>query len=341
MGIKHKILVVDDHPFMRELAEEILCDSYQIIHAANGFDALKLANIERPVLILLDVEMPGIDGYETCRQLKSESATALIPVIFVSACSLIEERLKGYDVGGNDYIVKPFDPYELKAKIGRFLGVMQRIHSAELTANSSLAALDRLPSGVLLIDSRGEVTFANLSVQHMLKNNNGLRLYKYTNTSGLGKLVADNKTANSAITHAINAILNTASNAIPTHFSRCISVPQTSGLASYTLQISELRNSHNFNTGENAPTVIIFIADGHQPIEIDPELLKNAYGLTPAESHVALSLIDCDTIKNVADQLGIGAATVRFHIKQIYSKLGVNNKASFIKLMMGLAGGSS
>lgn len=221
--------------------------------------------------------------------------------------------------------------------LSRSLGVMQRLRSAELTVATTLAALDRLPSGVLLIDAYGEVNFANRSAQRILEDGDGLRLRKLTNTAGLGKLVAENNNANQAINKAISATVSRDLYATA-HFSQCVSVPQTSGLASYTLQFSALGNHHEYNTGNNAPAAIIFITDGRQQVEIDPALLHSAYDLTPCEARVAIALLECATIQDVADQLEVGVATVRSHVKQIYAKLGVDTRARFVKLMLGLAG---
>lgn len=121
MDDKVLILVVDDDLFQRELAEDFLAGDYRVVCAEDGASALMLALEQPPGLILLDVEMPGMDGYETCRLFRQEEATSAVPVIFVSAHDRIEERLKGYEAGGDDYVSKPFEPQELKAKIAHLL----------------------------------------------------------------------------------------------------------------------------------------------------------------------------------------------------------------------------
>jgi len=147
MDDKIKILVVDDDAFMREMVEDVLSGTYQIITAESGKDALMLAQNEHPALILLDVEMPGMDGYETCRQLKDGDATSSIPVIFVSALDQIEERLKGYEVGGNDYVIKPFDPQELKAKIAHLLSMIsERTQLKEMASYATNTAMTAMVS---------------------------------------------------------------------------------------------------------------------------------------------------------------------------------------------------
>lgn len=220
--------------------------------------------------------------------------------------------------------------------LSRSLGVMQRLRLAELTMAATLEALDRLPSGVLLMDGSGAAAFANRSAQRMLDDGDGLRLRKLTNTSGLGNLVAENTAASKAISDAISATLNRDPYTTP-HFSKCITVPRTSGLASYTLQLSALGDHNEFGGGSGGFATIVFIADGAQEINIDPEILQSAYGLSPAEARVAVALLDCSSAKEVADRLGVSHNTVRTQINQVYAKLGVNSRARFVKLLLGLA----
>lgn len=104
-----KILLVDDEPANLELLIDALEQQYQVIVAINGERALKLALAEpQPDLILLDVVMPGMDGYEVCRRLKADPRTARIPVIFITARHTQEDEQQGLDLGAVDYITKPF-----------------------------------------------------------------------------------------------------------------------------------------------------------------------------------------------------------------------------------------
>lgn len=132
---------------MREMIDDVLGEDYQILAAENGSDALMLAQAEQPALMLLDVEMPGMDGYETCAKLKQEDTLASMPVIFVSARDQIEERLKGYEVGGNDYVIKPFDTQELKAKIVHLLGIVsERAQLKEMVSYATNMAMTTMAS---------------------------------------------------------------------------------------------------------------------------------------------------------------------------------------------------
>src|SRR5580692_4499594 len=112
------ILVVDDTPLNIGVISGALKDSYKTKVATNGEKALALANAEeKPDLILLDVMMPGMDGYEVCRRLKADSATREIPVIFLTGQTAAEDETRGFEVGAVDYVHKPFSPAVVKARV--------------------------------------------------------------------------------------------------------------------------------------------------------------------------------------------------------------------------------
>ncbi len=113
-----KVLVVDDHPSSRMTAVALLSvEGYQVIEADSGSAALKLVLDENPDLILLDVMMPGMDGFEVCRRLKQDEQTRLIPIVFITALSDRRARVKGIEAGGDDFLTKPFDQLELSARV--------------------------------------------------------------------------------------------------------------------------------------------------------------------------------------------------------------------------------
>lgn len=115
---KHRILLVDDNPDDIHILMESLAGEFAVIAATSGEKAIEMATKSpHPDVILLDVNMPGIDGYETCRRLKSDEATRDIDIIFVSAQDSVEEILVGYEAGASDYLTKPVNPAELLQKI--------------------------------------------------------------------------------------------------------------------------------------------------------------------------------------------------------------------------------
>lgn len=117
MADAEKVLVVDDESLMHELYGEALGDRFALSFASDGEDALRqLAQGLNPAAIVMDVSMPGLDGYETCRRLRQQLPDAP-PVLFVSGNDRLEDRMRGYDAGGSDYLCKPFEADELEAKI--------------------------------------------------------------------------------------------------------------------------------------------------------------------------------------------------------------------------------
>ena len=112
-----KILLVDDNPTnLKVLWQALEEEAYEIMAATSGEQAIQLAHDGRPDLILLDVMMPYMDGFETCRRLKADSQTAEIPVLFITARDETEALVEGFSAGGFDYIVKPFRSAEVLAR---------------------------------------------------------------------------------------------------------------------------------------------------------------------------------------------------------------------------------
>lgn len=117
-----KILVVDDNPENVELVRDILeVGGYLVLVARTGEEALTIAPEDQPDLVLLDVNMPGLNGFEVCAQLKQGDLTRNIPVIMLTALADVESRVQGLSVGADDYLTKPFSPRELMARIDRSL----------------------------------------------------------------------------------------------------------------------------------------------------------------------------------------------------------------------------
>jgi two-component system KDP operon response regulator KdpE len=116
---KHLILVVDDEPaIVRLVRAKLQADGYSVMTASRGEEALNFLEDERPDLVILDLMMPGMDGYETLRRIRS---TNQVPVIMLTARAGDADRLKGFQVGADDYVTKPFNPDELAARVAAVL----------------------------------------------------------------------------------------------------------------------------------------------------------------------------------------------------------------------------
>ena len=117
-----RVLVADDEQdLVWALRHTLRGEGYEVLVAYNGLEALALAQQERPDLVILDVMMPGLDGLDVCRRLRGDPVLAAVPVLFLTVRSSIEQRVEGLDEGSDDYLVKPFDMRELKARVRALL----------------------------------------------------------------------------------------------------------------------------------------------------------------------------------------------------------------------------
>ncbi|MGH7681618.1 MAG: response regulator [Candidatus Eiseniibacteriota bacterium] len=123
MSSKGKILVVDDEIYIVHILDFSLgMEGYEVITALDGEQALEKLKSDRPDLIVLDIMMPKLDGYEVCKAIKSDPETRQIPVILLSAKGRNVDQKLGFDVGADDYITKPFSPRKLVERINQLLG---------------------------------------------------------------------------------------------------------------------------------------------------------------------------------------------------------------------------
>jgi two-component system cell cycle response regulator DivK len=120
--MSQRILVIEDQEDNRRIVHDLLTSvGYEIIEAVNGEDGVKAAAVQVPDLILMDIQLPGIDGYETTRQIKAKLDLKHIPIIAVTSYALSGDDVKAYEAGCNGYVAKPFSPRALLAKIREYL----------------------------------------------------------------------------------------------------------------------------------------------------------------------------------------------------------------------------
>jgi two-component system sensor histidine kinase/response regulator len=178
---RQKILIVDDNPKNRAICEEIFEEDFDLIHAEDGAAALRLIRERHPDVVLLDVMMPGINGYEVCQRMKADAETGHIPVIIVSAKGQTDEIIEGFDSRADDYIVKPFVNSELRARVRATLRLKQaqdelqaanrklHEHTRKLEeANERLKELDRIKAGftaMLVHDLRSPLSVVQVTLQ--------------------------------------------------------------------------------------------------------------------------------------------------------------------------------
>jgi len=146
------LLIVDDTPENIDILRAVLMHDYQLKVATNGEKALELCHREpQPQLVLLDIMMPGMDGYEVCRRLKEDERTRRIPVIFVTAMSEAGDEVRGLELGAVDYLTKPVQPAIVKARVRTHLTLYKQTLllenilnqcSSELSAMRNVLGLD-------------------------------------------------------------------------------------------------------------------------------------------------------------------------------------------------------
>ena len=161
-GTSAKILLVDDRPENLLALEAILSGlGHDLVKAASGEEALKRLLTEDVAVILLDVQMPGMDGFETANHIKQRERTRDIPILFLTAIDgAAHQAFRGYAAGAVDYLAKPFDPWVLRAKVAVFVELHERRRQLEAQTSSLLEEAGLLRSGRL--QELSEATLAKL-----------------------------------------------------------------------------------------------------------------------------------------------------------------------------------
>lgn len=167
---KPTILIVDDEEVNVEVLEEMLSKDYTVLKAYNGTDALLQADISSPDMILLDIMMPDINGYEVCKKIKGNEKTMHIPVVMVTVLSEREDRIKAIEAGADDFLNKPVDDYELTARVRSLIRIKQ-YHDALMNEQDKLltfkSGLDSMDDCVIITNVSGDIEYVNPSFVEM------------------------------------------------------------------------------------------------------------------------------------------------------------------------------
>src|SRR3954454_3274572 len=161
--MKAKILMVDDKPENLVALEAALKPlGKELVSANSGEEALKALLHEDFAVVLLDVQMPGMDGFETAELIKGRERTRTVPIIFVTAISKEREHVfRGYSAGAVDYVFKPYDPAVLRSKVSVFLELDAKTRAAARSEALLRAAFDAAPIGMARLDLEGRIAEAN------------------------------------------------------------------------------------------------------------------------------------------------------------------------------------
>lgn len=285
------VLLVDDSPetlgFLTDALEQ---SGLSVLIATSGQVALSIVDRVSPDLILLDAVMPGMDGFETCRRLKANPAVAQVPVIFMTGLTETEHVVHALDSGGVDYLTKPINIDELRARI--------RVHlSNARSAQSARVALDAAGRHLLAVRGDGAIHWSTPQAARLADSATGT-------AEGLD-LVAG----------AVGAWL-----------ARRDTIPAVSdaGLSFTPAGGAELHLAFLGTIGPDEFLFRLTVADRRSA----DEALRGHFGLTQREAEVLLWIAKGKANRDIADILGLSARTVNKHLEQIYVKLGVENRAS-------------
>lgn len=285
------VLLVDDSPetlgFLTEALEK---SGFSVLIATTGQSALNIVERITPDLILLDAVMPGMDGFETCRKLKTNGAVTQVPVIFMTGLTETEHVVNALDSGGVDYLTKPINIDELRARI--------RVHlSNARSAQSARVALDAAGRHLLAVKANGALHWSTPQATRLINaatnSDDGLDIV----SRRISSWMAERDRPGFARDAAFALVQN--------------------GQAS--LQFSFLgaigADEHLFR----------LTAANKRP---DDEVLRQHFPLTQRESEVLLWIAKGKSNRDIGDILGLSSRTVNKHLEQIYVKLGVENRAS-------------
>jgi phosphoserine phosphatase RsbU/P len=164
-----RILIVDDTRANIDILVEALRNDYKLSVAVDGSAALRSVEKNPPDLVLLDIMMPDIDGYEVCRQLRSREATRELPVMFLSALEDVKNKAQGFEVGGNDYLTKPFEVLEVKARVRSLLKAKAYADAVREAMDRDLRIAREIQMGILPADLLGLTRGTGLEVDAVIE----------------------------------------------------------------------------------------------------------------------------------------------------------------------------
>jgi DNA-binding NarL/FixJ family response regulator len=298
------VLIVDDTPGNLALLSDTLSEAdYRVLVATDGQSALEQIQYIKPDIILLDVMMPGIDGFETCRQLKADSATEAIPVLFMTGLSELDHLLRGFGEGALDYIVKPIRPAEVLARIEVHLTQTRNLRRAErLLADGEFAAL--------AVDSAGRIDW--------LTPMGSTWLHDFA-------LVQ-----NSAPAFRINDFLpDTLLNCFQTwrdHAGRSATESTEQPLANgFSVNISPCEHPDQF--------MLLLQRDTVQDAW-SPQILREKLKLTFREAEILMWIARGKTNKEIGLILSTSPRTVNKHLEHIFEKLGVSTRSAAVAMAL-------
>jgi DNA-binding NarL/FixJ family response regulator len=340
MNAQKVILCVEDEDDLRtDLAEELDAAGYRVLQASNGSEALRLLETERPDLVLCDITMPGLGGYDVLKALREQGDMADVPFIFLTALAERNDVLVGKQAGADDYLVKPIDYEILLATVAVRLNQVARVQTSavsraeeawqEILKSSrgrtvealykATFAFDRFLVGVVIVDERASVRLMNKEAERILGENDGFGVFQ-----GILRGTASKQTAK------LHQVIEKAFE--EEDLDEIVSFPRDSGGRPYLVLVPGQR----FSANERPDAVVLLVIDTEQRTKVSGDTLVRLYNLTPSETRVALMLIDGKRLDQIAEELEVAQTTVVFHLKNCFRKTDTNRQADLVRVLLSV-----
>jgi DNA-binding response OmpR family regulator/DNA-binding CsgD family transcriptional regulator len=289
------VLIVDDVPESLAVLHDALDESgFTVLVANHGEAAIERAHRAKPDIILLDAVMPGIDGFEVCRQLKDTIDTRQIPVIFMTGLTESEHVVAAFEAGGIDYVTKPIRPREVIARITTHLQAAQLMHQARV-------ALDAFGQAVIAITpTNGRIVWQTPLARQWLE----------------AYFASENGKSGA---HTPNKILE---------WLRVIAKNQQRDTPQYPLTVVQGAKKLIFSPIDLRDPEQWMISLREESDAAQIEALMHAFKLTQRESEVLYWTIQGKTTRDIGEILGSSPRTVNKHLEHVFTKLGVETRTA-------------
>ncbi|WP_422375328.1 response regulator [Roseibium sp.] len=287
---RETVLVVDDSPETLGFVTEALKKTgVAVLVATSGDAALKICEKVTPDTILMDAVMPGLDGFDTCRKIKDSQALQHVPVIFMTGLSETEHIVRALESGGVDFLTKPIDVDELKARIKVHLKNARSVQSAHV-------ALDAAGRHLVAVSREGTVLWSTPQIQNLLARTGAAETSLYRLGQALGDWL-DGAPGDGAHRR------------------------------SFMLGLSEELAVQLHPLGRVGPDENLFRVTAEDEAG-QVQALQDRFELTQREAEVLIWISKGKSNKDIGEILGLSPRTVNKHLEQIFVKLGVENRAS-------------
>ncbi|MBD8892163.1 DNA-binding response regulator [Roseibium litorale] len=283
------VLVVDDSPeALGFLTQALETSGLTVLVATSGTGALAITDRVTPDMILMDAVMPGLDGFETCREIKARAHLSHVPVIFMTGLSETEHVVHALESGGVDFLTKPINIDELQARIRVHLANARSVQSARI-------ALDAAGRHLVAVSRNGQLGWSTPQAHQLVGSG--------PDGSGILSEIAD-------------------------HLGKWLKGSEgTAASAPFPLTLTNGRQVQMQYLGAVGPDECLFRMSS-QNSEDEGGVLRQHFGLTAREADVLLWISKGKANKDIGEILGLSPRTVNKHLEQIYQKLGVENRAS-------------